>query len=109
MSARIITIAGQLGSGKSTLAKIYADAAKIRRVSAGDVFRESAAKSGKTVEQFMQATMKPQDKAYADIDWFIDQSLTKLGEGDEPLILDSRLAWHFVPQSFKVNMIVHPQ
>jgi cytidylate kinase len=42
------------------------------------------------------------------IDEQIDDSLSALGKSSEPLIVDARLGWHFIPDSFKVHVVVAP-
>ncbi|MHA1903379.1 MAG: (d)CMP kinase [Candidatus Thorarchaeota archaeon] len=49
---RVITIGGLHGTGKSSVADIIAKAFKLRRVSAGGIFRELAKERGLTLEEF---------------------------------------------------------
>lgn len=43
------------------------------------------------------------------IDAEVDGNLIRLAETDRAAVIDSRLAWHFVPQSFKVYLVVDPR
>jgi cytidylate kinase len=45
-------------------------------------------------------------ETHPEIDEEIDTELTKIGQRDEGMVLDSRMAWHFVPDSFKVFLSV---
>ena len=95
----IITITGKPCSGKSTIAKILVEKYGFRRIGVGDMFKAEAAKRGMSAEEFNAYCIT--DPAY---DFFIDNETARLGkelEGQK-IIFDSRLAWHFVPKSFKV-------
>ena len=39
-----------------------------------------------------------------EIDLLVDQKLRQLGEEEDKLVIDPRLAWHWIPQSFKVYL-----
>lgn len=92
-----ITIAGDLGSGKSTVCKILCKRLGINSYSTGTIQRDYAAKMGiSTVQLNKEISKHPQ------IDKFIDDSLIALNGRDESLVVDSRMAWHFVKNSLKV-------
>lgn len=95
----IITITGKPCSGKSTIAQILVEKHGFTKIGVGDLFKEEAKKHGMSAEEFNSFCMK--DPSF---DFFLDQQTAKLGkelEGQK-VIFDSRLAWHFVPKSFKV-------
>ena len=95
----IITITGKPCSGKSTIAKVLVEKYGFKRIGVGDMFKAEAEKRGMSAEEFNAYCIK--DPAY---DFFIDNETARLGkelEGQK-IIFDSRLAWHFVPKSFKV-------
>ena len=95
----IISLTGKPCSGKSTIAKILEQKYGFRRIGVGDIFKAEAAKRGMSAEEFNAFCIK--DPAY---DFFIDKETQRLGkelEGQN-IVFDSRLAWHFVPKSFKV-------
>ena len=99
----IITIAGDLGSGKSTVAEMISCELSFERYSTGDVQRTLAKERGVTsLELNVLAETKK------DIDSLIDSALTSLAESGKRLVVDSRLAWHFIPHSFKVYLSVDP-
>lgn len=58
----VIAISGPPGSGKTTYAKIIAKRFKLRYVSAGSLFRETAKKLGLSLEEFHKLAEK--DKKY---------------------------------------------
>lgn len=95
----IITITGKPCSGKSTIAKILVEKYGFKRIGVGDIFKEEAKKRGMNAEEFNAFCMN--DPSY---DFFIDKKTEELGKSlkGQKVIFDSRLAWHFVPESFKV-------
>jgi len=94
----IITISGDPGSGKSTVAKAIAEKLKIKHLSAGDFMRELAAERKMTILELTQKAEKDQS-----IDKEIDERTKKLAEQDN-FIIDSRLAWYFIPKSLKIYL-----
>jgi predicted cytidylate kinase len=99
-----IALSGELGSGKSSVAELLVDALGARRVSTGEAQRQIAAKRGiSTLELNRLSETDPT------IDEEIDSVFRSLAETKEPLVVDSRLAWHFLPLSFKVHLVVDPE
>lgn len=99
----IITITGDVGSGKSTVGKILADALGYRHISTGTMQREVAASLGITTLELNEASMKDRK-----VDDAIDSYLKRLNDEGSRLVLDSRMAWHFVSRSLKVFVGVDP-
>lgn len=97
MIRMIITIAGNAGSGKSTVAKELARRLRYKRYSTGDFMREMAAKRGVDILQ-LNVIAENDDT----IDRTIDSWAKKLGKTEDQFVIDSRLAFHFIPHSFKV-------
>jgi CMP/dCMP kinase len=97
MKRELITIAGSLGSGKSSTAKAVAKALDYRHFSSGDLFRKIAAERGESVEA-INLTAEVQK----DIDYKVDNLLKEMGQNESKLVVDSRMAWHWMPDSFKV-------
>ncbi len=93
----IITIAGRPGSGKSTTAKKVADRLGYEHFSSGDLFREIAKKDGLDVKQANISAEKN-----SKIDQLVDERLQEIGITQDMQVIDSRMAWHWIPQSFKV-------
>lgn len=96
-----ITIAGDLGSGKSTVATHLINNINYRIESAGLIFRRLAEQHGMTAKEFNQFIES--DPKY---DNMVDDAIREMGSKEENIIFDSRLAWHFVPNSFKIYMYV---
>ncbi|MBP5161255.1 MAG: cytidylate kinase family protein [Alphaproteobacteria bacterium] len=99
-----ITITGELGSGKSTVAKLVAQHFGFATFSTGDAQRLLAEQRHMTTLQLNQLSMT--DKS---IDYQIDSQFEKLAKEKTPYVVDSRLAFHFLPTSFKVMLTVDPQ
>ena len=74
-----------------------------RLVSTGTIQRDMARDMGMdTLELNKYAETHPE------IDRKIDQITIDLATSNERLVLDSRMAWHFVPNSFKIYLEVDP-
>ncbi len=93
----IITISGDIGSGKSTCGKLLRDQLGFKYLSTGDIQRRIAADMG--ISTLELNLLSEKDKS---IDKKIDDHTRALADSDENYIVDSRLAWHFIPSSYKV-------
>jgi CMP/dCMP kinase len=102
MKKKVITIAGALGSGKSSTANGVAHELGYQRFSAGDFQRAAAASLGLTYDAFQKIALE--DPQY---DHKADDALTAAGEEDGRVI-DARLGYHFLPESFKVFLALDP-
>ena len=104
MKKEILTIAGDLGSGKSTTADLVAHILKYKRFSSGSLMREIAEKRGITIGEMNHlAETNPK------IDYEIDTAIKRVGEEQDKLVIDSRTAWHWIPDSFKVYLTLAPE
>ena len=99
-----ITITGNLGSGKSSIAKLLKEKG-YEIVSTGQIFRQLAMDKGVSVEEFNRQVNEAASKGDRSVDKMIDDTTTKIGMERDHIVFDSRLAWHFAPQSFKVFVI----
>lgn len=95
----IITIAGKPGSGKTTTANAIAKTLGYSRFSSGDLMREIAQKKGLSLEELSK--IAEQDGS---IDKEIDDTLIYIGTSQKKLVIDSRLAFHWIPNAFKVYL-----
>jgi len=103
MRRQIITIAGLLGSGKSSTARAVSSALGFRHFSSGDLFRQLAVERGESIE-----AMNISAEVQRDIDLKVDDLLQQMYRTDEKLVIDSRMAWHWMPRSFKVFLVLDP-
>jgi len=83
----IISISGLPGSGTSTVAKQVSKILCIEMISAGDIFRKEAEKSGLSLEEFGKLA----DSDFS-IDSDLDKEMIRLAKENENLILEGRLA-----------------
>ncbi|MGH8476395.1 MAG: cytidylate kinase family protein [Methylococcales bacterium] len=93
----IITITGDLASGKSLVAKQIAAQLGAVYFSTGLIQREIASNYTMTTLELNQYS-----ETHPEIDQEIDDRVRMLSDRDEGLVVDSRMAWHFLPHSFKV-------
>jgi cytidylate kinase len=93
----IITIAGSLGSGKSSTGKALAQTLGFEHFSSGDLFRKMAAERGVSIEAINQTA-----EIQKDLDGLVDAWLRDLYQSKDNFVVDSRMAWHWMPDSFKV-------
>ncbi|MGH8556370.1 MAG: cytidylate kinase family protein [Methylococcales bacterium] len=93
----IITITGDLASGKSLVAKKIAKELGAAYFSTGLIQREIAAKHGMTTLELNQYS-----ETHPEIDREIDDRVRTFSDRNTDLVVDSRMAWYFLPHSFKV-------
>ena len=101
MAYSIITITGHLGSGKSTIAKMLAQKLGWQYYSTGMAQRTIAQKRGITATELNRLAITDPS-----IDAEIDGVFQNPPWGDAPCVVDSRLAFHFIPHSLKVCLQV---
>jgi len=97
MKKEIITINGLPGSGKSSTANKVAEKLDYKRFSTGDFMRKIAL----SMNISLMELSKIAEQDNGEIDKKIDDENRKLKE-DNKFVIDSRLAFHFIPESFKV-------
>lgn len=103
VSHDLITISGALGSGKSTIMKLLAGKLGYETYSTGAAQREIARRYGVTTLELNHMA----DKNPA-IDKEIDGVFQSLAESGKKYVVDSRLAFFFLPHSFKIKLNVAP-
>ncbi len=96
-----ISLAGDLGSGKSTAAHIVIDELGMEYYSTGNIFRGLAEKYGVDVK-----TVNKMAETDPVIDKEVDDGLVALSRDPRALLIDSRMAWHFVKGTFKIYLTV---
>lgn len=96
----IITIGGRPGSGKSTTAKGIAARLGYTHFSSGDLFRAVSHERGHDVLTSNLEAEKAD--GVSEIDQLVDQRLREIGSQQNQFVIDSRMAWHWMPYSFRV-------
>ena len=94
--AKIISITGDLGSGKSTVSHLLRERLNYDYIYTGKIQREIANRYQMTTLELNQYA-----ETHPEIDEEIDATFQSLNHSTD-LIVDSRLAWFFIPKSFKV-------
>ena len=101
-----ITINGHLGSGKSTVCSLLTEQYGFKVFDTGSMQRKIA-------NDLHISTLELNKKGLTDfsVDHQIDDATVAFAadHNGERIIFDSRLAWHFVPESFKVRLTVAPE
>ncbi len=99
----IITIAGANGGGKSSTAKEIALRLRFKHLSSGDLMRQIAKEHNVALEELAKIAEKE--------DWVdkkLDDYVRQAGL-EEKVVIDSRLAFYFIPESFKVYLSLDPK
>ncbi len=101
----LISITGNLGSGKSTICSILRDKYGFEIFSTGNINREVARKLGISALELNKRL-----KADHSLDDEIDSTVTRISieRKDDKLIFDSRMAWHFAKDTFKIFLTIDP-
>ena len=97
----IISICGDLASGKGTVSKILMDDLNYGIYKNGEYFRSLAKEHGMDVTSFNKYV-----ENHPEIDIAIEKSAGEYAETHDNFIIDARLGWYAVPESFKVYLKV---
>ncbi len=98
-----ITLTGDLGSGKSVVSNILCAETGYSYLSTGRIQRQLAQEMGiDTLEMNRLADTDPT------IDQRIDSIFIALGDDPHGYVVDSRMAWFFLPDSFKIYLQTEP-
>jgi CMP/dCMP kinase len=99
----IIVMSGDIGSGKSSVAAALKQMTGYDIIGTGTIQRAIAKRRGVTTLELNKISQTDRS-----IDDEIDSYVVETGKTQDHLILDSRLAWHFIPTAFKVFLSVDP-
>lgn len=93
----IITITGKPCSGKSVVIAELMEKHGFSKFSAGEIFRKIATERGIDILELNRVNDSSLDK-------MVDDEIVRQGKEnlEKDIIFDSRTAWHFIPESFKV-------
>lgn len=95
----IISLGGELASGKGTVSKILMKQLNYGIYRNGDYFRKLAKEKNMNITSFNEYV-----KEHPQIDKEIENSASKYAKEHDNFIIDARLGWYAVPESFKVYM-----
>lgn len=92
-----ITIFGMAGTGKTSTCREVAKRLGYEFFSGGDFARATAEERGMTINELDELS-----KTDSTIDIERDNVITEFGKTHDNFIVEARLAWHFIPDSFKI-------
>ncbi len=100
----IITITGKPCSGKSAVINYLVEKYGFDKIGCGQMFREIAMERGVDILELNRLKDTSIDK-------MVDDKIVEIGKArkGESIIFDSRTAWFFVPESFKVFIDVNEE
>jgi cytidylate kinase len=101
---KIIAMSGDIGSGKSSVAAALKEMTAFDVISTGKIQREIAERRGVTTLELNKISQTDRS-----IDDEIDSYVIEIGKTRDNLIIDSRLAWHFISTAYKVFLSVEPR
>ena len=96
-----ITVSGIVGSGKSTVSKILAERLGFEYHSVGKIMRMLA--TNKKISLIELSKLSEKDDS---VDKELDEIQLEIGKTMDNFVMDSRLGFHFIPDSFKVFLDV---
>lgn len=96
-----ITLSGSVGSGKSTIGNLLSIELNTDFVSVGNLSRKKALLMGMDIDQF-QSYLKKHPQLDKEMDQYLVEEIMKM----ESFILDYRLGFHFIKNSFNVLLKV---
>ena len=97
----IISLAGDLASGKGETSKILIEKLRYGIYRNGQYFRELGKKMNMSVTEFNIYVEK-----HPEIDRDIEKSAAEYAKNNDNFVIDARLGWYAVPESFKVYLKV---
>jgi len=101
MKKEIISLAGELASGKGTVSHILMERLHYTVYRNGEYVRNLAKEKGLDITSFNAYLNE-----HPEIDRQIEKSAAEYAKTHNQFIIDARLGWYAVPESFKVYLIV---
>jgi predicted cytidylate kinase len=96
-----IVLSGNAGSGKTTVGKLLAERLNIEFLSVGQICREKALAQGMDINQFQEYLRSDEE-----FDKAMDGYIAEYTQSRSSYILDYRLGFYFLPESYKVLLKV---
>jgi len=101
MKRKIISMTGELASGKGEVSNILIKKLNYGIYRNGEYFRKLAKEMNMDVTEFNIYVKK-----HPEIDFQIERSAAEYAKNNDEFIIDARLGWYAVPESFKVYLTV---
>ncbi len=103
----IITISGKAGAGKTTVGRMLAEKMNCDFISGGHIRREFAKSKGMTIDELND--LRSKDKTSdIEVDEFQKKLAKELERKKRDIVIESRLGFYFIPNSFKIFLTVDP-
>jgi len=100
----IITIAGDIGAGKSTVASILSRELGFNNYSCGRFQRKIAEDRGVPILELAEIA-----KTDPTVDEDTDNWQVEIGKKEDNFVMEGRISFHFIPNSYKVYLAVSPE
>ena len=97
----VISITGDLASGQSTVSKMLADELGFSLYRNGEYFRQLAIEKNMSVTEFGEYV-----ENHLEIDRDIEKSAAEYAATHNNIVIDAKMGWYAVPDSFKVYLKV---
>jgi cytidylate kinase len=94
-----ITIFGLAGTGTSTVGRKLSLILSLKFESSGNIFREMAKSNDMSLAEF--GKLCETDSQY---DILLDKKIEEFGKKNNDILVESRLAYHFIPDSIKIKL-----
>lgn len=101
MKKNVISISGDIASGKGAVSDILIEKLNYGIYRNGEYFRKLAKEYNMTLQEFGDYVAK-----HPEIDMEIEESAKEYSKTHDNFIIDARLGWYSVPESFKVYLKV---
>ena len=98
----IISITGDLASGQSTVSKMLAEDLNYYLYRNGAYARKLAVEKGMSITEFCEYLVD-----HPEIDRQIEKSATEYAKKHQDIVIDAKMGWYAVPESFKVYLKVN--
>ena len=98
----VITITGDLASGQSTIAKMLSEDLNYTLYRNGAYCRELAVEKGMSITEFGKYIEK-----HPEVDKQIEKSAAEFVKNHNNIVIDAKMGWYAVPESFKVYLKVN--
>jgi len=95
-----VTIFGLAGTGTTSVGELVANALGSEFLSSGNLFRKKAVELGIEVSKLEKICL-----TNPEYDLELDKCIEKSGKEKNNLVVESRLAYHFIPDSIKIKFV----
>lgn len=98
-----VALSGMPASGKTTIGTKLARDLGLPFVNSGEIMRGFAHARGMSLLEFERVARDD-----ASFDFYVDSALQELAASGRQYVVDSRLAWHFIPDALSCHLVTDP-